>query len=157
MSTSAHLTKVKLLDFPCLSVYRSGKPLHIWQGWNPSTSLIRCSTHMWAPLHLAKVRVLDFRTLSAYTFVHVVASSQSETPRLPQFVCGTFVSVYTSDKSETPRLPFTHLSTPTHLTKRSLLDFILVCKRVVSFAPGLLCTWLYIGSFSLCSSCVCWS
>jgi hypothetical protein len=46
MSTSAHLTKVMLLDFPCLSVYRSSKPLHIWQRWNPLTSRIRCSTHM---------------------------------------------------------------------------------------------------------------
>ncbi len=92
LSVYAHVNvctsdKVKLLDFSCLSVCRSGKPLHTWQGWNPMTSLIRCSTHMWEPLNLAKVRVLDFRTLSVYTFVHGVASSQRETLRLPQFVC----------------------------------------------------------------------
>jgi hypothetical protein len=127
MSTSAHLTKVMLLDFPCLSIYRSGKPLHIWQRWNPLTSRIRCSTHMWAPLNLAKVRVLDFRTLSVYTFVHGVTFSQSETPRLPQFVCARIcerLHIWQKWHSSTSGVcQFIHLSTFTYLTKGSLLDF----------------------------------
>ncbi len=127
MSTSAHLTKVKLLDFSCLYVYRSGKPLHTWQGWNPMTSLVRCSTHMWEPLNLAKVRVLDFRTLSVYTFVHGVTSMQSETLRLPQFVCAHIcerLHIWQKwDSSTSCVCQFIHLSTSTYLTKGSLLDF----------------------------------